>query len=174
MTSVERIDPQLDNDELTMMCEFLDYHRSTLTAKLDGLSQNQLGQRLGPSELTIAGLVKHMAYVEDCWFTNRMAGRAEGEPWTLAPFDDDPDWEFHSAPSDTADELRALYAESCGRSRAVIADIGDPSARSVASNREGTEHYTLRWILLHMIEETARHNGHADLIRESIDGTAGE
>ena len=172
---MHRVDPSFSSDELTMLGEFLDYHRLTLAAKLDGLTQHQLARRLAPGELTIAGLVKHLAYVEDHWFQVVMVGRPIPAPWAGAPFDDDPDWELHSAGDDSAAELRSMYAASCDRSRAVVDEIGDPEARSSQPDTRGNgEHFTLRWILLHMIEETARHNGHADLIRESIDGVVGE
>ncbi|MGZ4758076.1 MAG: mycothiol transferase, partial [Acidimicrobiales bacterium] len=124
--------------------------------------------------LTLAGLIKHLALVEDTWFVERMDGRPRPEPWLSAPFDDDPDWDFHSATDDTPDELLALYRAACDRSRAVVAGHDDLGALSVAQGRGDEGHFSLRWILLHMIEETARHNGHADLLRESIDGLTGE
>ena len=100
------------------------------------------------------------------------------EPWRSAPFDDDPDWELHSAVDDPPEALLAQYRESCDRSRAATAEVlaaGGLDALSVAeSRRPGEGRFSLRWILLHLIEETARHNGHADLIRESIDGLTGE
>ncbi len=169
-----RTDPAFRADPLTMLNQFLDYHRETLLMKIDGLSAAQLAVRLPTSELTLAGIVKHVALCEDSWFHQRMAGNPLPEPWASAPFDDDPDWDFHSAVDDSLVELTALYLAACERSRAVVASIADLAARSVDTDRNGTDHFTMGWIMMHMLEETARHNGHADLLRESIDGVTGE
>jgi hypothetical protein len=172
---MDRTDPDLRAGERTSLCQFLDFHRATLISRIEGLTIEQLSITRPPSELTLAGLVKHLALVEDSWFEDRMAGRPMPEPWASAPFDADPDWEFHSAPDDSPEELLALYRASCERSRAVVADYDDLDALSVAeSNIPGEGRFSLRWIMLHMIEETARHNGHADLLRESLDGLTGE
>ena len=170
-----RVDPDLRADERTTICQFLDYHRETAESRLIGLDREQLGRTLPPSDLTVGGLIKHLALVEDNWFQEVMLGRPMPEPWRSAPFDDDPDWEMHSAVDDEPEELLALYRSACARSRAAVAEIGDLDAVSVnESRRPGEGRFSLRWILLHMIEETARHNGHADFIRQSIDGLTGE
>lgn len=155
-----------------MLTQFLDYQRDTLLLKIDGLDDEQLAIPLPTSSLTLAGLVKHLAWVEDTWFQDRFAGAGMPEPWANAPFDDDPDWDFHSAPGDGGERLVALYREACGRSRQVesVASLDQLSAGVAGSTGQ---QFTMRWILLHMIEETARHNGHADLLREAIDGTVG-
>lgn len=172
--AVERRDPDLAADEATTLGQFLDYHRATLVQKVTGLDRAGLAATLPSSEMTLAGLVKHMALVEDGWFHVRLLGAPEPEPWASAP-DEDPDWEWHSAVDDTLEDLLALYATSCGRSRAAVTGVGDLDALSAAESRhEPGEHYSLRWIMLHMIEETARHNGHADLLREAVDGVSGE
>ncbi|MCU1452580.1 MAG: hypothetical protein JWN46_726 [Acidimicrobiales bacterium] len=168
-----RIDPAFDADEPTMLGQYLDYHRATLAAKADGLTRDQLNQTTGASSLTLGSLLKHLALVEDTWFTNRFAGLDEPEPWASAPFDDDRDWDLHSAVDDEPAALLAVYADACDRSRAVVAASGALDQRSVVPSRHTGEPYTLRWILVHMIEETARHNGHADLLREAIDGETG-
>lgn len=171
---MDRTDPDVAADEMTTVSQFLDYHRDTLVMKVTGLDRDALAVTIPPSEMTLAGLVKHLALVEDWWFTVRMAGEPEPEPWASAP-EEDPDWEWHSAVDDTLEELLAQYADSCARSRAVVARVGDLDARSVLANsRVPGQHFSMRWIILHMIEETARHNGHADLLREAIDGVAGE
>lgn len=171
---MDRTDPELRTDERASLEQFLDYHRLTLISRIEGLTIEQLSITRPPSELTLAGLIKHLALVEDSWFVERMAGRPLPEPWLSAPFDDDPDWDFHSAPDDTPEELLALYRDACDRSRAVVAEYDDLGALSVVPSRNDEGRFSLRWILLHMIEETARHNGHADLLRESIDGLTGE
>jgi uncharacterized damage-inducible protein DinB len=170
---MERTDPDIGGDELTQITQYLDYHRDTLVMKVEDLTRDQLAVRLPPSTLTLAGLVKHLAHVEDSWFQRTMLGRPKPEPWASAPFDEDADWDLHSAVDDDPRDLLDLYAAACGRSRAVVAEVGDLDALSVG-RRGGQWRPNLRWILLHMIEETARHNGHADLLRESIDGVTGE
>lgn len=170
-----RVDPELGADEATMLSAYLDYHRATLVWKASGLTPAQLATTIASSSLTIAGLVKHMALVEDSWFTDKFAGLGDPEPWNGVDWDADPDWEFRTALDDSPEELLAQYAESCARSRAVVVAAESLDQRSVAESRyEPGQHFTLRWILLHMIEETARHNGHVDLLREAIDGVTGE
>jgi uncharacterized damage-inducible protein DinB len=171
---MERTDPDAVGDELTLLSQFLDYHRATLTQKAGGLDRRQLGMRLGPSTLTLAGLLKHMALVEDSWFGEVLLGREPSEPWASVDWDEDPDWEFRTAPDDEPEDLFAVYAAVCDRSRAAVAEVGDPDALAARPHRRTGEVFSLRWIMLHMIEETARHNGHADLLRESIDGVTGE
>ena len=170
---MERTDPDPTGDELTLLSQFLDYHRATLVQKVSGLDRRQLGTRLEPSTLTLAGLVKHMALVEDSWFGSVLLGSEDGEPWASVDWEADPDWEFHTAVDDEPDDLLALYADACDRSRAAVAEAGDLDRVATKPSRRG-ESFNLRWIMLHMIEETARHNGHADLLRENIDGVTGE
>jgi uncharacterized damage-inducible protein DinB len=169
-----RIDPPLAADEPTMLAAFLDYHRDTLLEKVAGLDRSQLGQTTAASALTLAGLLKHMALVEDHWFNDTFLGRAPVEPWASAPWDDDRDWEFHSALDDEPETLTDLYSAACARSRAALAQADSLDDESVRTRRGTGTAFTLRWIMVHMIEETARHNGHGDLLREAIDGTTGE
>jgi hypothetical protein len=171
--TVERTDPDVVGDELTMLSQYLDYQRATLLAKAGGVDRAGWRATVGASDLTLAGLVKHLALVEDSWFQETMSGEEMPEPWASAPWDDDPDWEFHTAPDEDPAEVLALYREACGRSRATVARLGDPAALAARETRRG-HRPSLRWVMLHMLEETARHNGHADLIRESVDGTTGE
>ena len=171
-----RTDPDLVADELTMLTQFLEFHRATVLQKVSGLTHEELNRRAVPtSELTLSGLVKHLALVEDDWFTIRLLGRPEPEPWAGAPFDDDRDWDFHSAHLDAPAELVALYEAACARSRAAVVEVGgDLDALSVALDRDTDGRFSLRWILVHMVEDTCRHNGHIDLLREAIDGSVGE
>jgi uncharacterized damage-inducible protein DinB len=170
---MDLFEPDDVGDERTLLTQFLDHHRSILVRKAEGLSRAQMAQRLGPSTLTIGGLVKHMALVEDSWFQERLSGEEPREPWASVDWRADPDWEFRTAADDDPAELIALYQAACERSRATVAAIGDLDTMTVRPNRHG-DHFNLRWVLLHMIEETARHNGHADLLRESIDGATGD
>jgi uncharacterized damage-inducible protein DinB len=169
------IDPEHlpTGDELTLLNGFLDFYRAVIARKAQTLAREQLGARLGPSELTIGGLIKHLAYAEDIWFDHRLLGNPRGEPWASVDWLADPDWEFHSAVDDEIDDLLGLYEQACARSRHAVAQVGDLDATAKVPNRRGV-HFSMRWILLHMIEETARHAGHADLIRESIDGKVGD
>jgi hypothetical protein len=171
---MERTDPDPMGDELTLLSQFLDFQRATLVQKASGLDRAQLATRLEPSTLTLAGLLKHAALVEDSWFDRVLLGHDEREPWAGVDWDADPDWDFNSAPADEPDELFALYTSACERSRAAVAAVGDLEAVSLGASRGSGERVSLRWIMLHMLEETARHNGHADLLRESIDGSTGE
>ena len=175
--TINRVDAPTISDERTSLLAWLDYHRDTLLLKAEGLDRAQLAQRLEPSELTIGGLLKHMALVESSWLSWRLLGKPMIAPFDDAPWDDDEDWEFHSAADDTPEELHRLFAASRAASDAIIAaTLADGGLDTVSAlTRRGTgAHYDLRWILTHLVEEYARHNGHADLIRESIDGVTGE
>jgi uncharacterized damage-inducible protein DinB len=170
---VKRTDPDLQADERTALVQFLDYHRATFLIRIEGLDHEQLNRRLAPSTLTLASLTKHLALVEDSWFHEDFLDVSLPEPWASAPFDDDRDWDLNSAVNDDPADLVELYQAACARSRAIVeaaASLDTLSARM--SQRKGRP-YSLRWILLHMIEETARHNGHADFLREAIDGLTG-
>ncbi|TFC31330.1 DinB family protein [Cryobacterium sp. TMT1-3] len=169
---MDRIDPQPAANERTTLLKFLDYHRATLLIKVDGLGAADMNQPIATSTLTLSGLLKHLALVEDDWIQVRFLGLAEEEPWASAPWDDDRDWEFNSAQFDDPNALRSLYQAACERTRSALVDT-DLETLSVGTDRDGQQ-WNLRWILTHLIEETARHNGHADLLREAIDGIVGE
>jgi Protein of unknown function (DUF664) len=172
-----RTDPPLRSDEVTTLRSFLDYHRDTFRWKCSGLTQDQLARSLPPSDMTLGGMMKHLALVESSWFEKNFEGGSYMPPYDTVDWDDDPDWEWHTARQDSPEELRALFDEAVRRADAVIdrALGGDGlDATSVRPSRRLETPFSLRWIILHMIEEYARHNGHADLIRESIDGLTGE
>src|SRR5580692_10992112 len=103
---MERTRPRRDQDERTTIVEMLEFYRATIVMKCDGLRPGQLGQTLPPSTMTLAGLMKHSAMVEDMWITVRFAGQPLPEPWASAPIEEDEDWEWHSAPDDSFDYLR--------------------------------------------------------------------
>jgi uncharacterized damage-inducible protein DinB len=169
-----RVEPALQGSEAELLRGFLDYQRATFVQKIDGLDRVQFGRRIASSDLTLAGLTKHLALVEDSWFHDRFLGLGEPEPWAGAPFDDDPDWEFHSALDDEPESLVRLYEAACDRSRRAVDGAQSLDQLSAQADRRTGERFNLRWIMLHVIEETARHNGHADLLREAIDGAVGE
>jgi uncharacterized damage-inducible protein DinB len=147
--------------------------------KCSGLSQAQLAQALPPSDMTLGGMMKHLAIVDQSWFEDDFTGRGLMPPFDTVDWDADRDWEWHTAKDDTPQQLLALFDEAVRRSDAVLdealsAGSAGLDGLSVAEDPRGDGRFSLRWILLHMIEEYARHNGHADLIRESIDGTTGQ
>ena len=179
MPDDERVRPPLTADEPTMLRAWLDFHRDTLRWKVDGLTQEQLAQTLAPSTMTLGGLVKHMALVESNWFEVVLVGEElMMPPFDVVDWDADRDWDWHSAAADSPEQLTAVFDEAVRRSDAIIeAALTGPDGLDTASkrlSRRTDEPYSLRWIILHMIEEYARHNGHADLIRESIDGVTGD
>jgi len=170
--------PPEEGGEAATLSGFLSYQRATLEWKCRGLTDEQLRVSLPPSPMTLGGMLKHLAYVEDYWFTEVVAGEPAPEPWASADFEADRDWDWSSAASDSGDDLRALWADRVSRSDAIVAaqlrDGDDAGLSEAHSAWDGQGRVSLRWVLAHMIEEYARHNGHADLIRESIDGETGE
>jgi len=163
-------DPPFAVDERETLVTFLDYYRAVLIRKAVGLSREQLAVTLPPSDMSIGGLVKHMALVENNWFVRNWRGLDPGEPWTSVDWEADPDWDFHSAADDEPEHLLALYTTAVERSRKEIDGCDDLSATAESRGRM----ISLRWMLVHMIEEYARHCGHADLLRQSIDGATGD
>ncbi|MEU3568675.1 DinB family protein [Kitasatospora sp. NPDC036755] len=164
-----RVDPPMTADEATTLSTFLDYHRDTLALKCQGLTDDQLRLRsVPPSNLSLLGLVRHMAEVERHWFPSTLLGRdLAGHYWT----EEHEDADFDDV--DTADVAADLATWRAEVEAARLATAGLPLDTVAKKPRRG-EPVTLRWILTHMIEEYARHNGHADLLRESIDGSTGE
>jgi uncharacterized damage-inducible protein DinB len=168
-----RTDPPETGPELAQLTAYLDYQRETMLLKTEGLTREQLGQPHPPSSLTLGGLLNHLALVEDSWFRMRFSGLPDDDLWAGVDWDADPDYEFRTAADVSPDELRRRYAEACERSREVVAAASDLDQLSVGKRGNG-RHFDLRWMILHLIEETARHAGHADLLREAIDGVTGE
>ncbi|MER5635642.1 DinB family protein [Kitasatospora sp. NPDC002227] len=169
--TTNRIDPSLTADEPTMLKQYLDYHRATLAAKCEGLTDEQLKLRpLAPSGLSLLGLVRHLAEVERWWFLEILDGQEFGEDG-LYFTKEDQDGDFNGV-----DEADAAEAFTTWRRQIELADAAAAglSLDQVARRKRRDEDVTLRWIMVHMIEEYARHNGHADLIREQIDGATGE
>jgi uncharacterized damage-inducible protein DinB len=174
-----RVTPPFEGSEAEVLVGFLEWYRLTLFRKVEGLDSDALAQRLGPSTMTLGGMLKHLAYVEDWWFNQVFAGNQTHEPWSSVDWDADEDWDWHTAGEHTPEELHAMLETEIAASRRVVdAALDRPEgleAQSVrTSHRRPELHFNLRWILVHMIEEYARHCGHADLIRESIDGSVGQ
>ncbi|MBC3762001.1 DinB family protein [Quadrisphaera oryzae] len=166
-----RTDPPVAADEATTLVGFLDFLRDTVALKTDGLSAEQLAAVHPPSSMTLGGMLKHLAYVEDQWVGHVLLGSPPAPPWDEAPWDDDPDWDWHSAATDDPAALRGLWRSAVQRSRTDLPldDLG----RLSALERRG-ERVSVRYVLVHLVEEYARHAGHADLLREAVDGSTGE
>ena len=168
-----RQDPDTTASERDAIAQYLDYQRETILLKAEGLNQEQLAQRIPTSALTLAGILYHLALVEESWMEVRFLGLPEREDWAGVDWVADPDWEFRTATTMDPDELRKRYRAACDRSRQAAAQA-DSLDQMSAFKGDNDWQFSLRWVLLHLIEETARHAGHADLLREAIDGTVGE
>jgi uncharacterized protein DUF664 len=174
MTELAR-DPELDpaGDEITLLHSFLDYQRTILLRKAEGLTESQARSVIEPSDLSLLGLIRHMAEVERHWFRRRFAS-LDAPP--LFYDDIDPDGDFHPTESDTlADAMVALLAEiDFARTSTAGIPLDTLATGAPPSQRIPGWQPNLRWILIHMIEEYARHCGHADLLRQRIDGSVGD
>ena len=159
-------DPSPAAPERVILDEFLNYYRAVFRRKAEGIDDDAARTATcPPSDLTITGLVRHMAEVERSWFRRGIAGE------NAAPIyysDDDPDGDLHVGPADTLDEALPLGE---ARSSSPRRSWRPPALDDLDRLRE---EYSVRWILVHMIEEYARHCGHLDLIREAIDGSTGD
>jgi len=173
-----RPEPPLSADETATLLGFLEYQRATLAWKCAGLDAVGLNVTVGVSSITLGGMLKHLAYVEDYWFSQRLHGRDWLPPLDTVEWPAHPDWEWHftSATENTPDELRAIWRAAVARSRSSVTDALANGGLAGLAQRPWPNGASpsLRWILVHMIEEYARHNGHADLIREAADGETGE
>lgn len=155
-------------DERTALNERLRWQRQTVRKKAEGLAEDLAHRSFLPSPLmTVAGLVSHLRWTEQSWFEVCLLGRPDRAPWS----DEDPDAEMRVDDVPLA-QLLDEYDEQCARSVEIADSL--PLDALEAAPPPGGEPCSLRWILLHMIEETARHNGHLDIIRELADGVTGE
>jgi hypothetical protein len=169
-------EPPVAGNEADTLLGALERQRRYLAWKCGNLDSAGLRATLGPSTMTLGGLLKHLALVEDDYFSVKLGGRPRYAPWDKVDWDLDPDWEWHSAAEDSPDELMTLWEESVGRSRAQITEaiaIGGLDQPASFTSRDG-QTPSLRRLMMDVIEEYARHVGHADLIRESVDGLVGE
>ncbi len=163
-------------DETATLLGSLERERAIFAWKCGGLDAAGLRATLGPSTITLGGLLKHLALVEDEYVSNRLLGREPGPPWNTVDWDADPDWEWHSAASDSPEQLITLWRDAVARSRSAVTEAlaKDGLGQLASYTTSRGESPSLRRILIDIIEEYARHNGHADLIRESVDGLVGE
>ncbi len=163
-----RTEPAFELGEREMLDAWLEYQRATLALKCAGLTDDQLRFRaVPPSTMSLLGLVRHMADVEAAWF-RRILSRAES-PWIYRS-GADPDGDFDNVDDAIVEHDFAAWRAECDNARAVAAamELDDHGL-----GKRG-DLISLRWVLVHMIEEYARHNGHADLLRECIDGSTGD
>ncbi|MBB5119550.1 mini-circle protein [Streptomyces eurocidicus] len=156
-------------DERASLTTFLDYARDTARAKCEGVTAEDARKAPLPGSplMTLCGLLNHLRYVEYYWFQVVFLGEEDTIPWT----EDDPDWEMRTAVDIPLPEILAAYEEQSARYRELVAAT-DLEARARRAVRDG-RHMTLRWVLMHLIEETSRHNGHLDVVRELVDGRTG-
>ena len=169
MTEDNRPEPPSTGGEREMLAGFLDFQRATLLWKLEGLDDEQLRRAMVPSGTSLLGLVKHLAYVERSWFQEVWDGQEVSYPWTKQ----DPDADWRIEPDETTEDVLALYDGECDRSRAIVAGASSLDELAEHPRQRGWK-MSRRWILIHMIEETARHVGHADILREQLDGATWE
>jgi hypothetical protein len=169
---VTRLDPPQVNPERQSLLAWLDYHRETLAMKCDGLTADQLCLRsVPPSAMSLVGLVRHMAEVERNWFQRVLSGHGDDVAGPI--FYErvvNPDGDFDDVDPATVDADVATWHREIAAADEVIASLDLDDRRSSAVGNE----FDVRWVLTHMIEEYARHNGHADLLREAIDGATGD
>ena len=166
---IPRCDPDLTARELDALGQYLDFHRATLEMKCAGLTEDELKRRAVPtSNLTLLGLVRHLTDVEYGWFCEWLDGQPER---TLYFTPEDLNGDFDNLESSPVLDIWAAYHTQVAESRRVLSTFADGGEMA---RRGGGRPRNARWIALHMIEEYARHNGHADLLREAIDGVTGE
>lgn len=169
-------EPPAAGNEVDTLLGSLERQRRTFVWKCGNLDAAGLQATLGPSTMTLGGLLKHLAAVEDYYFSVKLHGRGQHPPFDAAPWDTDRDWEWHSAAADSPAELMSLWEEVVARSRVLVDEaIADGGLdRPAESTWPDGRTPSLRRLLIDIIEEYARHTGHADLIRESVDRLVGE
>jgi hypothetical protein len=161
--------------EVEHLLASLERLRATFAWKVRGLDAAGLSYRLPSSALSLGRLLKHLSRAEDEMFTRKLWGEPVSEPWRSAPWDDDPDWDFTSADDDSPEELYAMWTTTIIRSRASVQRALVEGGLDLETHLGwGDNHVSLRRLLFDLIEEYGRHTGHADLLRESVDGLTGE
>ena len=169
-------EPPFAGTEVEHLVGSLERLRATFRWKAGGLDAAGLAFRLPSSELTLGGLLKHLAWAEDLMWTRKLSGAPQSEPWASVDFEANRDWELISAAQDSPDELYALWDSTIERSRERLADalVDGGLDQQVALGRDAGFTISLRRLVCDLIEEYGRHTGHADLLREAVDGLTGE
>ncbi|MET9576916.1 DinB family protein [Streptomyces massasporeus] len=175
-TEAVPLEPPVAGGEAETLVGSLERQRRTFAWKAEGLDAAGLSARVGSSAVTLGGLLKHLALVEDQYLSVRLLGNAPAPPWDAVDWGAAPDWEWNSAAGDTPGQLYALWGEAVARSRVRLREVladGDADRIAAFTSRAGHSP-NVRRMLVDLIEEYARHVGHADLLRESVDGRVGE
>jgi len=169
-------EPPIAGNEVDSVIGSLERQRNTLAWKCRGLSAAEMNVSIGASSITLGGLLKHLAGVEATKFKWMFLGRNPGSPWAELDWETDPDWAWTSAADDPPDELMQMWQAEVSESRAIVSEAlaGEGLDTAAWFTTPDGESPSLRRLLMDMVEEYARHTGHADLIRESIDGLVGE
>ncbi|MET1059528.1 MAG: DinB family protein [Nocardioides sp.] len=168
--------PPVAGNEADTLVGSLERQRRTFRWKCEGLDADGLRATTGASSMTLGGLLKHLSFVESLYFSLKLHGRDPGEPWNAVDWANEENWEFRSAAEDSPEELYAMYDASVARARANLAEAladGD-LGRPIAETWDDGDAPSIRRMLVDLIEEYARHTGHADILREAVDGRVGE
>ena len=168
--------PSAARTEAESLLAVLERNRRTFAWKTSGLDEMGLRATTAASSMTLGGLVKHVALVEADWLAVKLAGQEYGAPWDAVDFDADPDWDWRTGALDSPEEVYGLWRRAVERSRAVVVQVIDERGLDgpASFTWPGGRTPTVRTMLLDMIEEYARHTGHADILREAVDGRVGE
>ena len=170
-----RFEAPMAGDEVATLRGVLQYLRDTFRWKIEGLDDEQLQQPLAPSTMTLAGMTTHLAFVENYWFTYVFEGKRPLEVFADNDWDAAADYDWEMAAGMSPDQRTELLSRMQQESDSVVdAALTSGGLDLTAQNPGQAERVSLRWILVHLVEEYARHNGHADLLREAIDGQVGE
>ena len=171
-----RPEPEPAVGEVETLLGFLDFQRATLKWKCKRVNAAGLSTKIAASSMTLGGLLKHMAFVENEWFARWLPDNERIEPWRSIDWSAQPDWEWETAANDSPAELMGQWLEAVDLSRSITKEALASGGLEQLAKRKwpNGDAPSLRWILVHMIEEYARHNGHADLLREFVDGETGE
>lgn len=168
-------EPPVAGDETATLLGSLERQRATFAWKCGGLDAAGMSATVGASSITLGGLLKHLALIEANYFSWKLHGRSPGPPWETVDWDADPDWEWRTAAEDTPEQLMTLWRDAVARSRSsVVEALANGGLDQLLPHAGWREPPSLRRMLIDLIEEYARHVGHADLIRESVDGLVGE
>lgn len=172
----DRPEPPIAGDETATLLGSLERQRATFAWKTGALDAAGLSATIGASSMTLGGLVKHLSSVEEYKISKMLLGKDMGPPWDTADWDADEDWDWNSAAEDSPEQLYALWHDAVARSRSIVAAaLADGGLDTVAAYQTSSgESPSLRRLLIDLLEEYARHVGHADVIRESVDGLVGE
>jgi hypothetical protein len=172
----DRPEPPIAGDETATLLGSLERQRATFAWKTGGLDAAGLNATIGTSSMTLGGLVKHLSAVEEYKLSKMLLGNEMGPPWDTADWDADEDWDWNSAAQDPPEQLYALWRDAVARSRTIVAAaLADGGLDTLAAYKSASgESPSLRRILIDLLEEYARHVGHADVLRESVDGLVGE